>query len=64
MQMRAGEERERPFVGKGEEGEEEVEDLEDGDGFDEGVEVLGEEVEEEFGPEEAFEGGGYLVWRG
>ncbi len=58
MQMRAREERERPLVGQGDEGEEEVENLEDGDGFDEGVEVLGEEVEEEFGPEEAFEGGG------
>jgi len=27
-----------------------------------GVEVLGQEVEEEFGPEEAFDCAGELVW--
>jgi hypothetical protein len=32
--------------------------LQDGYGFDGGVEVFGQEVEEEFGPEEAFEGAG------
>jgi hypothetical protein len=32
--------------------------LEDWDGFHCGVEVFGQEVEEEFGPEEAFEGAG------
>jgi hypothetical protein len=32
--------------------------LQDGDGFDGRVEVFGQEVEEEFGPEEGFEGAG------
>lgn len=44
----------RPFVGEGQEGEGEIDGLEDGDGFDGEVEVLGGEVEEEFGPEEGF----------
>jgi len=52
---------ERVFPGQSEEAEEEVDDLEDGDGFDGGVEGFGEEVEEDFGPEEGGEGGGDLV---
>lgn len=56
-----GEDREGPFPGEGEEAEEEVQDLEDGDGADGGVEIGGEEVPEDFGPEESFEGGGDLV---
>jgi len=36
--------------------------LQHGDGFDGSVEVLGEKVEEEFGPEEAFECGSDLVF--
>jgi hypothetical protein len=38
--------------------------LQDGDGLDGAVEVLGQEVPEDFGPEEAVEAGGDLVWRG
>lgn len=55
--------RKGPFPGEGEDAEEEVDELEDGDGADGGVEVGGEEVPEDFGPEEAFEGGGDLVCR-
>ena len=62
MERRAGEVGERPFVGEGDAGDDEVEDLEDGDGFDGRVEGFGEEVEEEFGPEDGGEGGGGLVW--
>lgn len=51
----------RPLVGQSDEGEDEVEDLEDGYWFYGGVEVLGEEVEEELWPEEGFEGGCDLV---
>jgi hypothetical protein len=35
--------------------------LEDGEWFDGGVEVFGEEIPEDLGPEEALEGGGALV---
>lgn len=49
-----GEEREGPFPAEAEDAEEEVDGLEDGDGADAVVEVGGEEVPEEFGPEEAL----------
>ena len=39
----------------------EIDYLEDGDGFDGPVEVGGQEVPEDFGPEEAFESGSDLV---
>ena len=61
MHRCAGQVPERPFPGEAEDAEEEVEALEDGDGFDDGVEVDGEEVPEDLGPEEAFYGGGNLV---
>ena len=35
--------------------------MEDREGLDSGVEVFGEEVPEDLGPEEAFEGGSALV---
>ena len=38
--------------------------MEDGDGADDGVEVGGEEVPEEFGPEETFDAGEDLVGGG
>ena len=47
-----GEEGEGPFPGEAEQAEEEVDDLEDRDRADAAVEVGGEEVEEDFGPEE------------
>ena len=48
----------RPLPAQDDEGEEQIEDLENGDGLDGAVEVLGEEVPEDFGPEETGEGGG------
>ena len=61
---RAGDEPERPLPGQTDESEYHVHNLEDGNGLHGGVEVLGEEVPEDFGPEEAFEGGGDLVCEG
>ena len=56
-----GEEREGPLPGQTQEAEQQVDDLQDGEGLDDGVEVGGEEVEEEFGPEEGGDGGEGLV---
>lgn len=64
MQHRPGDEGGWVFPEQREEAEEEVEALEDGDGFDGGVEGLGEEVPEDFGPEDGVQGGGELVWGG
>ncbi len=61
MEGGAGQGWERVFPGQGEQAEQQVEDLEDGDGFDGAVEGFGQEVEEEFGEEEGGEGGCYLV---
>jgi hypothetical protein len=58
VQVRARDPSQRPFVGEADERDDDVEDLQDGDGFDGRVEVFGQEVEEEFGPEEGFEGAG------
>lgn len=58
VQVRARHPAQRPFVGEAHERDGDVEDLQDGDGLDGGVEVFGQEVEEEFGPEEGFEGAG------
>jgi len=52
----------RPLVRQCDECEDEVERLEDRYGFDGGIEVLGEEVEEDLGPEECFQCGSDLVW--
>lgn len=61
MYRRAGEVFERPFIRQSYDAEDEVDDLEDRYRFDGEVEVLGEEVEEEFGPKETLERGCYLV---
>lgn len=45
---------ERPFVRQRYDADDEIDDLEDGDGFHGEIKVLGEEVEKELGPEEAF----------
>lgn len=58
MQVRAGNPPQWPLVGEANECDDDVEDLQDGDGFDGGVKVFGQEVEEEFGPEEGFYGAG------
>ena len=62
MEAGAGDGAEGPLEGKHAETEEEVDDLQDGDGLDGAVEVLGGKVPEYLGPEEAFEGGGDLVF--
>lgn len=59
-----GEEGQGPFPAEAEEAEEEVDGLEDGDGADGGVEVRGQEVPEEFWPEEGADRGGDLVCEG
>jgi len=60
---REPEQRKRVLVAQGEEAEDEVERLEVRDGEDGAVEVVGEEVEEDFGVEEGVYGSGYLVCR-
>jgi hypothetical protein len=55
------EEAERPFPGEDDDAEDEVYYLEKRERFNGGVEVLGEEVPEYFGPKETFDGGGYLI---
>ena len=64
MQRGPRERLERPLPGEGEEAEEQVDDLQDREGLHGGVEVLGQEVPEDLGPEEAFERGGALVGGG
>jgi hypothetical protein len=59
----SGEEGQRPFVGKAKDPQEEVYDLECRDGLYSAVKVLGQEVPEDFGPEEPFDCGGDLVLR-
>ena len=61
VDSRAGDEAQRPLPGQADEGEDHVDDLEDGHRLDGRVEILGEEVPEYLGPEEAFKGGGDLV---
>lgn len=50
----SGDPSKRPFVCEAQECDDDVYDLQNRGGFDGRVEVLGKEVEEEFGPEEAF----------
>lgn len=61
VQAGAGDEAEGPLERQHAEAEEEVYDLQHGDGLYGAVEVLGGKVPEDFGPEEAFKGGGDLV---
>jgi len=57
----AGDELQWPFVGQAHEAEDEVYDLKSGERLDGAIEVLGEEVPEDLGPEEAFNRGTDLV---
>lgn len=63
MERFALEEAERPFIGKGKDAEEKIEQLENGDRLNDGVKVGGSKVPEDLGPEEAFDCSGDLVWR-
>lgn len=58
----AGDGAEGPLEGEHAEAEDEVDDLQDGDGLDGAVEILGGKVPEDLGPEEALEGGGDLIF--
>jgi hypothetical protein len=62
VQTSAGEQGQWPFPGERDNAEEQVDDLKDWEGFYGRVEVLGEEVPEDFGPEKGFEGSCYLVY--
>lgn len=54
--------RQRPLPRKPDEAENHVDNLQDGEGLDSAIEVLGGKVPEDFGPEEAFECSSYLIW--
>lgn len=57
----AGEQGQRPLQSDHGDAEDEVDDLEDGEGLDHDVERVGEEVPEDLGPDEALDGGADLV---
>jgi hypothetical protein len=50
-----------PFPHESDEAENHVDDLEYGEGLDGAIEVFGEEIPEDFRPEEGFERGCYLI---
>jgi len=54
MKGSAGDESQWPFPGEDNDTKEEVDDLEDGDRLYGSIEVLGEEIPEDLGPEETF----------
>ena len=58
------EEWKRPLPCQTQQAEQQVDDLEYGDGADDAVEICGEEIEEDFGPEEGVDGGEGLVGGG
>lgn len=60
----AGDEAEGPLEADDEEAEEEVDELQRGEGLHGAVEGLGEEIPEDFGPEEAMYGSGDLIYFG
>lgn len=62
MQDSRSDDPERPFPGEYEDAKQEIEDLEYGDRLDRAVEVLGGEVPEDFGPEEALDRSKDLVY--
>lgn len=61
MDSCARDELQRPFPRDANQPQDNVEDLKDGNGFDCGVEVLGEEVPEYFGPKEPVYSSANLV---
>lgn len=64
MQARTSEQRQGPFPGETNDTENYIEDLQDRNGLDGAIEVLGEEIPEDLGPEEAVEPSAYLVYDG
>lgn len=61
VQTGTGEQWQWPFPGERDDAEEQVDDLQNWEGFHGRIEVLGEEVPEDLGPEEGFESSGYLI---
>lgn len=61
MHCRAGDEPKGPFPSEDDDTQNEVDDLENGERLHGHVEVGGQEVEEDLGPEEAFECCCYLI---
>lgn len=61
MHRRTGEQGERVFPGETQHAEEQVDDLQDGDRAHSSVEIGGEEVPEDFWPEEALKAGSDLA---
>lgn len=62
VEARAGKETDGPLPGQTDKTHDDVDDLEYGKGLDGAVEILGQEVPEDLGPEEGFDSCGYLVW--
>lgn len=62
MRPRASELFERPFPRYPNKTHYKVQYLEDGNWGDGRIEVSGDEVPEYLGPDEAFDGAGYLIW--
>lgn len=62
MECGIGDGFERPFPSKTQDAEDDVDDLQRRDGLDCSVEILGEEVPEDLGPEETLDPGGHLIW--
>lgn len=58
---RAGNKAQGPLPGEYEEAQEQVDNLQYRDGFDNGIEVPGQEVPEDLGPEEALDGCSHLI---
>lgn len=64
VQGGAGQQAQRPLPGEHEDAEQQVDDLQHRHRLHRAVEVLGQEVEEDLGPEEALDGGAHLIcWR-
>ena len=61
METTASKQANGPFPRQTQHAHEEVDDLQGGNRLDGAVEVLGQEVPEDLGPEEGFNGSAYLV---
>ena len=53
----------RPFPREAYYPKDDIKDLQDRDRFDSAIKVLGQEVPEDLGPEEAVDASGDLIWR-
>jgi hypothetical protein len=62
MQSSARKQGQWPFPSETDDAEDDVDDLQYGDGLHSGIEVFGEKIPEDFGPEEAFKCSSYLIY--